>query len=99
MQKDVKNVGQRDLEMLVDPLDWLDGLEPQPTTEIVALYNNPFVIESKITHTLTQMDQASTQMAQTYKLVEELQKKSAVSFSPPLASGVRFLCSLDVGHG
>ena len=23
------------LEMLVDLLDWLDGLEPQPTTEVV----------------------------------------------------------------
>jgi hypothetical protein len=28
------------LDMLVDLFDWLDGLEPQPTTEIVSLYDN-----------------------------------------------------------
>ena len=81
MQKDMKIAEQRALEMLVNLFDWLDGLESQPTTEIVALYKKSHAIESKITHTLTQMDQASTQMAEIHKLVEELQKKSAVSFS------------------
>ena len=84
MQKEVKNAEQRALEMLVNLFDWLDGLEPQPTTEIVALYKKSHAIESQITHTLTQMDQASTQMAEINKLVEELQKKSAVSFSSHL---------------
>ena len=84
MQKEVKNAEQRALEMLVNLFDWLDDLEPQPTTDIVALYKKSRAIESKITHTLTQMDQASTQMAEINKLVEELQKKSAVSFSSHL---------------
>ena len=79
-QKEVKNAEQRALEMLVDLFDWLDGLEPQPTTDIVALYRMSRAIESRITNTLTQMDQASTQMAKIKKLVDELQKKSTVSF-------------------
>jgi hypothetical protein len=29
---------QRALEMLVELFNWLDGLEPQPTTEITSLY-------------------------------------------------------------
>ena len=84
MQKEVKNAERRALEMLVNLFDWLDGLEPQPTTEIVALCKKSRVIVSKITNALTQMDQASTQRAEIKKLVDELQKKSAVSFSSRL---------------
>ena len=84
MQKAVKIAEQRALEMLVDLFDWLDGLEPQSTTEIVSLYEKSQAIEVKITNTLAQMDQASAQMAKINKLIEELQKKSAVSFSPYL---------------
>ena len=98
MQREVEHAELRALEMLCDLFDWLDVLEPQPTTEIVALYKKSRAIESKITDTLNQMDQASDQMAKINKMVEELQKKSAVSVHP-LASGARFLCSLDVGHG
>ena len=84
MQKEVKNAEQRALEMLVNLFDWLDDLEPQPTTDIVALYKKSRAIESKITHTLTQMDQASTQMAEINKLIGDLKEKSAVSFSSHL---------------
>jgi len=37
----VKADEQRALEMFVDLFDWLDGLEPQPTTEITPLYVEP----------------------------------------------------------
>ena len=84
MQKEVKNAEQRALEMLVSLFDWLDNLEPQPTTDIVALYKKSRVIESKITNTLAQMDQASTKMAEINKLVDELQNISAVSLSSRL---------------
>ena len=88
MQEEVKDAEQRALEVLVDLFDWLDSLEPQPTTDIVALYKKYRVIESKVTNTLTQMDQASTQMAELKKLVDGLQKKSAVS----LSSRLHLLC-------
>ena len=71
MQKDMKNAEQRALEMLVNLFDWLDDLEPQPTTEILSLYKK----------SCAQMDQASTQMAGFKKLVDEHQKKSTVSSS------------------
>jgi hypothetical protein len=83
MQRAVKSAEQRALEMLVDLFDWLDGLEPQSTTEIVALYEKSQAIEVKITDTFAQMDQATAKMAEINKLVEELQKKSAVSFHLP----------------
>ena len=34
----VKTSEQDTLDMLVDLLDWLDGLEPQPTSEVVSRY-------------------------------------------------------------
>jgi hypothetical protein len=81
MQQEVKSAEQTALDTLVELFDWLDGLEPQSTTGIVALYEKSHAIESNITTTLAQMDQASTQMAEINKLVEDLQKKTAVSFS------------------
>ena len=84
MRREVKNAEVKALEMLCNLFDWLDSLEPQPTTEIVALYEKSHVIESKITDTLTQMGQASDLMAKINKMVEESQKKSSVSASPHL---------------
>ena len=84
MLREVKHAEERALEMLCDLFDWLDHLEPQPTTEIVDLYKKSHVIESKITDTLTKMDHASDQMAKINEMVEELQKKSAVSVSSHL---------------
>ena len=37
MRKAVKNGEKTALEMLVNVFDWLDGLQPQPTTEILDL--------------------------------------------------------------
>ena len=99
LQKGIEEAEQVALEMLVDLFDWLDGLEPQPTTEIVDLYKKSQIIESKITDTLPQMDQAAKQMAAIGKLMKELQKKSSVSCFYPLAPGSQILCSLDIGHG
>jgi hypothetical protein len=98
LQQAVKSAEEKALEMLVELFDWLDGLEPQPTTEIVALYEKSHAIESKITNTLAQMDQASVKMAEINKLMEEIQKKSVVSFLPYVHLASQFLCSLDVGH-
>ena len=83
MQKAVKNAEQNALEMLVDLFDWLDGLEPQPTTEIIALYEKAQGIESKITNTLAQIDQAAAKMAEIRELLKEIKKKSAVSLHLP----------------
>ncbi len=80
MQKAVKNAEENALEMLVDLFDWLDGLEPQSTWEMIALYEKSQAIESRITNTLAQMDQTAAKMAEIKELMNELTKKSAVSF-------------------
>jgi len=39
-RKAVRGAEENAFEMLVDLFDWLDGVEPQPTTEIVSFYDN-----------------------------------------------------------
>jgi len=70
------------LEMLVGLFDWLDGLEPQPTTEIVYLYDLSQSIEAMITNTLAQMDQAAAKRGEIDKLMIALRNNSYVSSSP-----------------
>jgi len=53
----VKASEQDALEMLVDLFDWLDRLEPQPTTKAVSLYQQFKSIMAKITHPLTRWAQ------------------------------------------
>ena len=45
----VKASEQDALEMLVDLFDWLDGLEPQPTSEVVSRYEKLQVIATNVT--------------------------------------------------
>ena len=82
MRKAVDRAEQTALETLVDLVDWLDSLEPQPTTEIATLYEVSQAIEVKTTNTLAQIDQRSAKMVEINQLTEELRKKSAVSVSP-----------------
>ena len=68
------------LEMLVELFDWLDGLEPQPTREIIFPYEMSQDIEGKITDTLAQMSRAAEKTAEIKNLMEALSKKAVVSF-------------------
>ena len=83
MQKAVKSAERNALETLVGLFDWLDGLEPQPTTEIISLYEKSQAIESKITNTLAQVDQTADKIAEIKRLLEEFKNKSTVSFHLP----------------
>ena len=85
------------LETLVDLFDWLDRLEPQPTTEIVYLYNLSQSIEAMITNTLAQMDQAAAKKVEIEQLMIALKSNSYVSYSPTRTWG-SILCSLDKGY-
>jgi hypothetical protein len=67
------------LEMLVDLFDWLDGLGPQPTTEIVHLYEISQSIEAMIANTLAQIDQAATKRAEVDNLIVAVKNNSNVS--------------------
>ena len=79
----VKDAEQDALEMSVELFDWLDGLEPQPTKEITALYEKYQVIDSVITGTLAQMSQAAIKTAEIEKLMKDLENGTDVSFHLP----------------
>ena len=79
----LKRAKQNALEMLVELFDWFDGLEPQPTTEIIALYGKSQNIESNINSTLAQLGQAAGKMAEIKNLMEGFGNGTAVSFHLP----------------
>ena len=83
------------LEVLVNLFSWLDNRVPQPTTEIVYLYNLSQGIEAKITNALAQMDQAATKKASIDELMVALKDNSKVSSSPHSYSGLNLIF---VGH-
>ena len=82
MRKHVKDGEQKALEMMVKLFDWLDRLEPQPTAEIVHLYEISQEIEAMITTTLAQIDQAALKTVEINQLILTLKKNSDVSSSP-----------------
>ena len=79
----VKDAEEDALEMSVKLFDWLDGLEPQPTREIMALYEKSQAIELVITDTLVEMGQAATKRAEIKKLMRDLENGTNVSFHLP----------------
>lgn len=84
MRNHVKAGEQKALEMLVKLFDWLDNLEPQPTKEIVYLYEMSQDIESMITNTLAQIEQAAAKTMEVEELMATLRNNSDVSSSPRL---------------
>ncbi len=91
IKQSVKLAEENALEMLVELFDWLDGLEPQPTREITTLYEKSQDIESKVTDTLAQMNQAATKMVEIKKLMEDLRNGNAVSFQLPSLWGLNLM--------
>ena len=78
MRKFMENSEEEALETLVELFDWLDSLIPQPTKEIVNLYNLSREIESMITDALAQMDQAAAKKDE----IKRLMDNPKVSSSP-----------------
>ena len=83
---DVRVAHQPALEMLVKLFDWLDGLESQPVTQIVSLYEKYQIIEAKAANTVSQsqMDEAVVKKADIDRLMITLKKNLAVSHLPCL---------------
>ena len=79
MRKFMENSEKEALETLVQLFDWLNGLTPQPTKEIVNLYNLSQEIESAITDALAQMDQAAAKKDEIKRLMDN-PKVSSVSY-------------------
>ena len=91
LRKGVQECEEKALEMLVELFDWLDGLEPQPTKEIVELYNLSQKIEANITDTLAQMDQAAAKKVKIDKIMGALKDNSYVSPSPYTYLGLNLI--------
>ncbi len=81
MKDSIQKAEEGALETLVELFDWLDGLEPQPTIEITTLYKKSQNIESKVTDTLDQTNQATIKTVEIEKLMADLRTGNAVSFS------------------
>ena len=82
MRNHLKAGEQKALEMLVQLFDWLDDCKPQPTTEIVYLYEMSQEIEASITDTLAQIDQGAAKKVEIDKLMADLKHSSNVGPSP-----------------
>lgn len=80
MHRAVKTGEQQALERLVELFDWFDGREPQPTREILELYEKSQGIEIRIANTLAQMDRATQMKAELDKFMTRDKQDSAVSF-------------------
>jgi len=89
--KIVKDREQGALEMLVVLFNWMDGLKPQPATEITSLYEVHQNIEVKTTSILYQR----TREVDIDRLTIALKRYSAVSLSlcshPALDSYARWM--------
>jgi hypothetical protein len=81
LSKVVKAAEQNVLEVLVELIDWLVGLEPQSTKEIVSLDEDSQAIEAKVTNVLAEMNQAVTMAAKIEEQKRKLQMASTVRFS------------------
>jgi hypothetical protein len=75
---------QGPFKMLVNLFDWLDGLEPQPATEIVSLCEQHQNIEAKVINILDQRAREVEMRAEIDRLMVTLKEHSAVSLSPCL---------------
>jgi hypothetical protein len=84
LHKTVRIREQNALERLAKLFDWLDGLEPQPKTGILSLYEIYKIIEINISNALTQKAQAAATMVKVNELVTTFKQNSNVSFSPCL---------------
>ena len=72
---------ERSLKMLVKLFNWLDGLEPQSTTEIIRLSEAYQDIQAAATNSFAQVSRAAARQAEVNKLTTILEDNSSVSLS------------------
>jgi len=72
LRKGVLDGEQKALDMMATMFDWLDGLSPQPTKDILSLYEQSQEIEKRISNTLSKMRQATLKRAELQKNMSAL---------------------------
>ncbi|KAJ6506122.1 hypothetical protein DFH09DRAFT_943318, partial [Mycena vulgaris] len=61
------------LQTIVRFFDWLDDLKPQPTTDILTLFNKSQTIQQKICDTVSQMAQAQDKSEEIKRLIRQIE--------------------------
>jgi len=79
MERRVQESEEIALETLTEMFDWLDGLVPQATKEIVALYDISQNIEKKIDNALARMTQAADKDHNLQQIENDIDKAKVVS--------------------
>jgi len=79
-EKRVTEAHEYALETFADLLDWIDSRSPQPTNDIIALYEYSLQIERQILNTQSQLAQALTAQGQLKQLQQDLIRADAASF-------------------
>jgi hypothetical protein len=67
------------IAMLVDMLNWLEGLDPQPTKHITMLYNKSLDIERSISNALARLSQLGEQKKQLEQVRTDYEGEKLVS--------------------
>lgn len=78
LRKGVMDGEQKALDMLATMFDWLDTLSPQPTKDILSLYEQSQEIDKRISNTLSAMRQATLKRAELQKNMSALRKAEVV---------------------
>ncbi|KIJ48656.1 hypothetical protein M422DRAFT_86445, partial [Sphaerobolus stellatus SS14] len=74
MRATVNSGEAKALEMLVRLFDWLDGCVPQPTKDIMSLYDQSQRIETRISNILASTDQLAGKRNELQKIANETEK-------------------------
>ncbi|KAJ7750688.1 hypothetical protein DFH07DRAFT_1034072 [Mycena maculata] len=61
------------LQTMVRFFDWLDDLKPQPTTDILTLFNKSQTIQQQISNTISQMAQAQDKSEEIKRLIRQIE--------------------------
>jgi hypothetical protein len=83
------------LQTMVRFFDWLDDLKPQPTTDILTLFNKSQTIQQKISDTVSQMAQAQDKSEEIKRLIRQIEFGQAVSL-PLISYPVFYPTSQDI---
>jgi hypothetical protein len=69
------------LQTMVDFFDWLDDLKPQPTTDILTLFNKSETIQQQISDTASQTAQAQAKSEEIERLIHQIEYGREVSLA------------------
>ncbi|KAF9255389.1 hypothetical protein L218DRAFT_937744 [Marasmius fiardii PR-910] len=99
---DVKEAERKAIEVVADLIDWVDQRPPQPTKDIITLYEQSQSIEKNMVNAFAQLQQAGEKKRELEELKKRLEKaNSDVDASKnveAVASKKRYVCERQVSQ-